>query len=160
MTAHLYNCEMARSWLAPLPRTDRSRYVPRLRRLPGMLALRACRDWSLAAAPTDDDFDWRLAVAPDGQTALVSHSAGFFPQTRESSIYEVTLQPDGSWGDEAEVSFVHEKSSDIDPFYSADGSRVWFSSIRPIEDPRRDVDVWRVDRLADGSWASLSTPRV
>lgn len=103
--------------------------------------------------PEGDRFHWRIAMAPDGRTALVAASAGFFPTTRQSTIYEVTRGADGGWGDAVEVPFVGEATSDIDPFYSADGSRVWFSSIRPVKGEKRtDVDVWYVDRRADRSW--------
>jgi len=87
-------------------------------------------------------------------TALVARSAGFFPQTRQSKIFEVARQSDGSWGDAVEVPFGDEETSDIDPFYVPDGSRVWFSSIRALDGvARTDVDVWYVDRRPDGSWA-------
>lgn len=117
--------------------------------------------------PSDDglEFDWRIAVAPDGETALVARSLGFFPQTRESTIYEITRQDDGSWGGQVEASFVTDETSDIDPFFRADGSRVWFSSIRAVDGaPRPDVEVWYADRQADGSWgepvhaAALNSP--
>ena len=98
-------------------------------------------------------YAWRFSVAPDGRTALMARSDGFFPQTRDSSIYELTRQPDGSWGEGTEVPFVDGSSSDIDPVHDASGSRVWFSSIRPVDGrPRTDVDVWYADRRPDGSW--------
>src|SRR5687768_5487610 len=34
------------------------------------------------AVPFSTGFSWRLAVAPDGESALMAHSDGFFPQTR------------------------------------------------------------------------------
>jgi Tol biopolymer transport system component len=113
---------------------------------------------SRVALPFSDGFEWRIAVAPDGRTALVSHSEGFFPQTRESTIYEVTRQPDGSWADPVEVPFVDDTSADIDPFYGPDGT-VWFSSIRPVDGAARtDVDVWTVQRAADGTWSEPVNP--
>ena len=102
---------------------------------------------------SSEAFQWRLAVAPDGRTALLAQSEGFFPQTREASIFEVSRQPDGSWSDPVEVPFVDDTTSDIDPHYSADGSKVWFSSIRDVDGQRRtDVDVWWVERNGDGTW--------
>jgi hypothetical protein len=105
------------------------------------------------ALPPGKDFHWRITVAPNGATALLAASDGFFPGTRESTIYQVTRLADGGCGDAAEVPFVDATSSDIDPFYAKDGSRVCFSSIRPVGGVARDdVDLWYVDRSADGTW--------
>lgn len=115
--------------------------------------------------PPGGRFTWRLAVAPDGATALIGRSGGFFPRTRESSIYELTRGPDGTWGAASEVPFVGPETSDLDPFYSADGSQVLFSSIRPVDGVARpDVEIWSVERRPDGSWgdpahvAAVSSP--
>lgn len=115
--------------------------------------------------PSDGGLDWRIAVVPDGETALVARAFGNFLLTRQSTIYEVTLQADGSWGDPVEPSFVTDETADTDPFVTADGSRVWFSSIRAVDGVfRPDFEIWYVDRQADGSWAepvhaaALSSP--
>jgi Tol biopolymer transport system component len=45
--------------------------------------------------------------------------------------------------------------SDIEPFYSPDGKRIYFSSNRPLEgtgEPRPDFDIWYVEKTGDG-WA-------
>ena len=144
------------------------------------VALAACSEGSdePAAAPTPEKSSasdpapvvlsqtggwfWRFSVAPDGRTALYGWSTGFFPQTRDSSIYETERQPDGTWGEGTEVPFVDGTTSDIDPVHSADGSRVWFSSIRPVSGTaKKDVDVWQVDRRPDGTWgAPVHVPAV
>ena len=120
---------------------------------------------TVVSLPFEGGYDWRIAVAPDGATALVAWSEGFFPRTRQSTIFEVTLDDDGSWGNPVEVPFVSEESQDIDPAYSPDGTRVWFSSIRAVDGaPRGDVEVWSVERRPDGGWgdpvheAHLSSP--
>jgi hypothetical protein len=103
------------------------------------------------AAP--DTYAWRIAVAPDGQTALLGQSSGFFPSTRESRIVQVALEADGSWGEGQPVSFSTDASADLDPFFAADGSRVWFSSIRPVDGAARtDTDLWYVDVDPDGGY--------
>lgn len=103
---------------------------------------------------SEGGLDWRIAVVPDSETALVARAVGNFLQTRQSTIYEVTLQADGSWGNPVEPSFVTDETADTDPFVTADGSRVWFSSIRAVDDVfRPDFEIWYVDRQADGSWA-------
>lgn len=100
-----------------------------------------------------DTFAWRMAVAPDGTTALVGQSSGFFPTSRQSRIDQIRLQADGTWGEAERVSFSSEETADLDPFFTADGSRVWFSSIRPVDgEDRTDTDIWYVDRAADGSF--------
>ncbi len=105
----------------------------------------------LAAA---DPYAWRIAVAPDGQTALLGQSSGFFPSTRESRIVQVALGPDGSWGEGQPVSFSTDASADLDPFFTADGPRVWFSSIRPVDGATRtDTDLWYVDVAPDGGFS-------
>ena len=117
------------------------------------------------ALPTGGRYVWRLSPAPDGATALVGRSAGFFPDTRESSIYELSRGPDGGWATATEVPFVGADTADLDPSYSADGSRVLFSSIRPVDGVARpDTEVWSVERRPDGSWgepehvAAVSSP--
>ena len=100
-----------------------------------------------------DTFTWRMAVAPDGQTALVGQSSEFFPTSRQSRIDEIRRQSDGSWSQGTRVEFSTESSADLDPFFTADGSRVWFSSIRDIDGAERpDTDLWYVDRGPDGAY--------
>ncbi len=97
--------------------------------------------------PEGDRYVWRFSVAPDGRTALLGRSPGFFPQTRKSSVVQVTLQDDGSWGDQQPVPWSDGTTSDIDPSFA--GNAVLFSSIRG---GRSDVQVWSVPRAADGTW--------
>jgi len=47
--------------------------------------------------------------------------------------------------------------NDREPKLSPDGRRLWFSSNRPVPGdtaPRRDLDLWFVDRNSDGSWGA------
>ncbi|GEM_PF-5008549 len=49
--------------------------------------------------------------------------------------------------------------SDFDPSLSPDGSKLYFISDRPVvpgQPPRRDNDIWVVDRHPDGSWGDPS----
>lgn len=104
-------------------------------------------------------FTWRFAVAPDGQSALIGQSSGFFPSTRESRIVQVRLQSDGSWGSPEPVSLSTEATADLDPFYTPDGSRLWFSSIRPVDgEARSDTDLWYVDVAEDGTFGEPVNP--
>jgi Tol biopolymer transport system component len=92
---------------------------------------------------------WRLTFTPDGHTAYFASSAGFFPITRQATIYESRFV-DGAWTTPTVASF-SGTYSDIDPFLSPNGQRLYFSSIRPVNGVvRGDIDVWYVDRTSDG----------
>lgn len=92
---------------------------------------------------------WRLTLTPDGRTAYFATSAAFFPFTRRATIYESHRTADG-WSAPVVASF-SGVYSDIDPFLSPDGRRLYFSSIRPVDGaPRGDIDLWMVERTADG----------
>lgn len=98
-----------------------------------------------------DDEEYRIAFAPDGQTAYFARGAGFFPQSREATIYEATLV-DGEWTDPTVAAF-SGTYPDLDPWVSPDGTSVYFSSIRPVGDEERtDVELFRVDRV-EGGWS-------
>jgi len=96
-----------------------------------------------------DAEEWRVSFSPDGETAYFARSDGFFPQTRDATIMESTLV-DGAWSEPVVASFSGE-FPDIDPWVSPDGESIYFSSIRPVnEEPRRDAELFRVDREGDG----------
>ncbi len=98
---------------------------------------------------TEEDHEWHVSFTPDGATAYFSRSSGFFPQTREATIMLSTFE-DGEWTTPEVASFSGE-FSDIDPFVSPDGSRLFFSSIRPVDGiERSDLDVWMVERAETG----------
>lgn len=95
---------------------------------------------------------WRLTFTPDGRTAYFAASDKFFPVTRKATIYVSHLR-DGVWSapDVAPFSGVH---SDIDPFVTPDGRRIYFSSIRPVDGAARtDIDLWMVERSGSG-WSA------
>lgn len=96
-----------------------------------------------------DDEEWRISFTPDGETAYFARSDGFFPQTRDATIMQTTLV-DGEWSEPVVAPFSGE-FPDIDPWVSPDGESIYFSSIRPVNDePREDVELFRVDRDGDG----------
>ena len=98
---------------------------------------------------SSDDEEYRISFTPDGQTAFFARGAGFFPQTQDATIMESRLV-DGQWAEPTIATF-SGTYPDIDPWVSPDGSSLYFSSIRPVAgEPRRDADLWRVDREADG----------
>jgi Tol biopolymer transport system component len=96
-----------------------------------------------------DDEEYRISIAPDGTTALFARGDGFFPQTRDATIYESQLEG-GAWAEPSVASFSGE-FPDIDPWFSPDGESVYFSSIRPIDGTQRaDAELFRVDRTGAG----------
>jgi Tol biopolymer transport system component len=92
---------------------------------------------------------WRITFTPDGKTAYFSSSNFFFPFTRQATIY-VSHRVDGEWTT-PEVAPFSGTYSDIDPFISPNGQRLYFSSIRPVNGViNGDIDLWMVERTADG----------
>lgn len=97
-----------------------------------------------------DDEEYRISFAPDGETAYFARGIGFFPQSREATIYETTLV-DGEWSEPTVASF-SGTYPDLDPWVSPDGESIYFSSIRPVGgEDRADVELFRVERV-DGGW--------
>jgi Tol biopolymer transport system component len=98
---------------------------------------------------SDAKRQWRITFTADGRTAYFAESEGFFPATRQATIH-VTRRVDGAWT-EPEVAPFSGRYSDIDPFVTPDGSRLYFSSIRPVDGVLRgDVDIWYVERTPAG----------
>ena len=98
---------------------------------------------------SDAQEEWRITFTPDGHTAYFARSAGFFPVTRQATIYETHLVK-GEWTTPTMAPF-SGVYSDIDPFIAPNGQRLYFSSIRPVNGVTRgDVDIWMVERTRDG----------
>ena len=98
---------------------------------------------------SDAKEQWRLTFTPDGKTAYFATSDDFFPFTRKATIYYSTLV-NRTWSTPAIAPFSGQYS-DIDPFISRDGNRLYFSSIRPVAgSTRTDIDIWMVERKASG----------
>lgn len=98
---------------------------------------------------SDANEQWRITFSPDGKTAYFAESPEFFPFTRQATIY-VSRLVDGAWTAPVVAPF-SGVYSDIDPFLSPNGQRLYFSSIRPVDGVLRgDIDLWMVERTADG----------
>ncbi len=98
---------------------------------------------------SDDREQWRITLTPDGKTAYFATSDGFFPVRRQATIYVSHLER-GAWTRPAVAPFSGQYS-DIDPFISPNGQRLYFSSIRPVDGvPRGDIDIWVTERTATG----------
>ena len=101
---------------------------------------------------SDTNEQWRITFTPDGRTAYFAESEKFFPISRQATIYTSTLS-DGRWSAPVVAPFsgVH---SDIDPFITPDGERLYFSSIRPVNGTvAGDIDIWMVQRTPSG-WSA------
>lgn len=98
---------------------------------------------------SDGNEQWRITFTPDGRTAYFAESEKFFPLTRKATIYTSTLS-DGAWSAPVVATF-SGTYSDIDPFITPDGQRLYFSSIRPANGvSKADIDIWMVERTAQG----------
>lgn len=98
---------------------------------------------------SDANEQWRITFTPDGKTAYFAESQGFFPITRQATIYVSQLVSD-QWT-EPQVASFSGTFPDIDPFISPDGQRLYFASIRPVNGTLRgDIDIWMVERTPDG----------
>lgn len=98
---------------------------------------------------SDDRWQWRITFTPDGDTAYLTASDDWFPRSRKATIL-VSHRQNGVWSKPVVASF-SGTYSDIDPFITRDGRRLYFSSIRPLNgSPKPDLDIFYVQRTADG----------
>lgn len=98
---------------------------------------------------SDDREQYRVTFTPSGDTAYFAASDGFFPFTRQASIYR-SVRIGDEWQTPVVASF-SGTHPDIDPFISPDGGRLYFSSIRPVDgEVRNDATIWVVERDGDG----------
>lgn len=99
---------------------------------------------------SDEKWQWRLTFTPDGRTAYFSESDGFFPGTRQASIYVSHLR--GNTWSAPELAPFSGTHTDMDPFVTPDGNRLYFSSIRPDVKgaPKPDLDLWMVEKRGAG----------
>jgi len=100
---------------------------------------------------SDGREQYRVTFTADGDTAYFGAGDGFFPATRQAWIYR-SIRVEGEWQSPTVAPF-SGGYSDIDPFISPDGQRLYFSSIRPAEGTARDqADIWMVQRV-DTGWS-------
>ena len=99
------------------------------------------------------EYESHPCFTPDGRTLYFVRST---PQFTDWKIF-VTRFADGAWSkpEPAPFSGTHR---DAAPFITADGAQLWFISDRPVEGKARgDMDIWVMDRAADGSWGEPRT---
>jgi Tol biopolymer transport system component len=97
---------------------------------------------------TGDD-ESHPAFTPDGKTMY------FIKNTPDFAYWTICVSRlvDGKWTT-PEVAPFSGQYRDADPFITADGKHFLFISSRPFSDaPKRDLDIWMMDRKADGTWS-------
>ncbi len=98
---------------------------------------------------SDANEQWRISFSPDGNTAWFAESTDFFPMSRKATIY-VSYRTNGMWSEPVVAEFSGQYT-DMDPFVAPDGSRLYFSSIRPVDGRLpTDLDLWMVQRTNKG----------
>ncbi len=89
-----------------------------------------------------------FAISPDGTQILYTLQS---PQGIFQTILEINKQPNGSWSKPVIASFAG-KYSDLEPAFSADGKKLFFSSNRPLGGTEiKDFDIWVVEKES-GKW--------
>ena len=92
------------------------------------------------------DYDSHPAFMPDGKTLY------FLRSTPNFNLWTilVTNFANGKWST-PDVAPFSGQYSDADPFITADGSRLYFISNRPVPGKEaRDLDIWMVQKAASG----------
>lgn len=98
---------------------------------------------------TPDD-ELNAAFSPDGKTVYFTKNVG-----RKGVIVFSSLK-NAVWS-KPEVAIFSGRYSDFDPYFSADGKRLYFISNRPLAgaSPKTDFDIWFVEKTNE-TW---STPQ-
>ncbi len=110
-------------------------------------ALRAPALFGDGVISTGDD-EFGGSFTPDGKTVYFTRSA---PHSYLYAIYESHWAA-GTWSTPVVVPFSGQWT-DSDPMVSPDGTRLLWSSDRPVDGKvKHDYDIWQVTRGADGRW--------
>lgn len=97
---------------------------------------------------SSDRFESHAAFDPrNGDVYFVRSS----PQFTGWRIVYSHCGPDG-WSVAKESAFAGD-GQEADPYFTRDGKTLWFISSRSVNGvPRKDLDIWRVQRDAQGAW--------
>jgi hypothetical protein len=93
-------------------------------------------------------FDSHPAFSPDGKTLY------FLRSTPNFNLWTIVFSHfERGWWNTPEVASFSGQYSDADPFITADGSRLYFISNRPVPGKAKpDLDIWMVEK-AGTSWS-------
>lgn len=92
------------------------------------------------------DYDTHPAFTPDGRTLY------FIRSTPDFNYWTILVShfANGRWGS-PDVATFSGQYADADPFITADGSRLYFISNRPVAGKTvPDLDIWMVEKTAKG----------
>jgi Tol biopolymer transport system component len=92
------------------------------------------------------DMELNAAFTPDGKTLY------FTKRTPKLQFWAIVVShfQNGKWS-APEMADFSGQYSDFDPFISPDGSKLYFSSIRPVDGkPKQDFDIWVVEKEKTG----------
>jgi Tol biopolymer transport system component len=114
--------------------------------------------WTASASDVAAKFQPRVIARPDTEESMMTLtpnaseifwgvSREWFPMSRVSEIW--TARRTGA-GWKAQRASFSTGYSDGDPFVSHDGSQIFFVSVRPVGPPRKDFDIYVIDRTAAG----------
>jgi hypothetical protein len=99
---------------------------------------------------SDSRWQYRITFASEESVAYYTVADSYFPQTRRATIYSVAREADGTWSTPVVAPF-SGTYTEIDPFITPDGRRLFFSSIRPRDGaPRAALDLFVMERTNDG----------
>ncbi len=103
---------------------------------------------------TADD-ELNACFSPDGKSLYFSKNLG-----NRMGVIVVSRFAGGKWS-APEVAEFSGRYSDYDPFFSTDGSKLFFISNRPTDSketkPRKDYDIWVVEKTGKG-WSEPKNP--
>jgi WD40-like Beta Propeller Repeat len=89
-----------------------------------------------------------FALSPDGTEIFYTLQS---PQGVFQTIVHIRKQTDGSWSKPSVAPFAG-KYSDLEPAFSSDGKKLFFSSNRPLSGTEiKDFDIWVVEKM-NGKW--------
>jgi hypothetical protein len=91
-----------------------------------------------------------MAIAPDGSEMFYTLQGN---KNSFSAILYRKRQPDNTWSSPAVAPF-SGKFGDLEPAFSADGKKLFFSSNRPVTGAKvKDYDIWLVEKV-NGKWSA------
>ena len=85
--------------------------------------------------------------SPDGNEV-------YFTVWKEGVNTIMTMKQKNGWWSERTVAPFSGNYSDVDPYISADGKKLYFSSMRPLDNTgeSKDSDIWYVEKTKDDGW--------
>lgn len=90
--------------------------------------------------------EFATAISPNGKEVFFNRTSA----QRDTIQIFYSRNENETWSEPQPLPFSNGAYSDIDPFLSADGQRLYFCSNRPIEgDELKDFDIWYVEKNND-----------